>query len=302
MPGCASQAASPRLQRHESVLTGSDVLAMTLDTMAQHLADKFGGTAMRRSARTACIDLTGVDSEQLAQLRQQINQSASDLKFDFAFLRKEQRWQNFSVLACDMDSTLISIECIDEIADLYGKKAEVSAITEAAMRGEISDFAESLRARVALLEGAPESLLRSVYDQRLALTAGAEQLLETARSHHLRTLMVSGGFTFFTDRLKARLAIDSAFSNTLAVSAATLTGKLEGPVFGAADKRDALVELCGTLDVPTSRAIAIGDGANDVPMMSVAGLSVAFHGKPKVVAAADIAIRYGSLEVLLEWL
>ncbi len=284
------------------ILTGSDALAMALHSLAEHLAARFGGTATRHATRSTSINLAGVGQENLAAIGSQIERSASDLKFDFAFLHDHQHWEDFSVLACDMDSTLISIECIDEIADLYGKKTEVAAITEATMRGEISDFSESLKRRVALLAGADESLLQAVYHQRLQLTPGAEQLIETARRHRLRTLLVSGGFTFFTDRLKARLAIDHAFSNSLAIRAGKLTGHLEGAVFGAADKRAALTDLCENLGVPTERAIAIGDGANDLPMMQVAGLSVAFHAKPKVVAAADVAIRHGALDVLLEWL
>ena len=284
------------------LMTGSDVLAMALHTLAEHLSQKFACRVSRQSSRTAKLDLEDMPVERLAELRQQVEQSASDLRFDFAFLKPEQRWDAFSVLASDMDSTLITIECIDQIADLYGKGAEVSAITEAAMRGEISDFSESLTRRVALLAGASESVLQQVYDERLTLTPGAEQLIQAARSHHLQTLLVSGGFTFFTDRLKARLAIDRACSNTLGIKLGALTGQLEGPVFGSADKRAALLDMCASLGVAPRRAIAIGDGANDLPMMSVAGLSVAFHAKPKVVAAADVAIRHGGLDVLLEWL
>jgi phosphoserine phosphatase len=283
-------------------LTGSEVLAMALHTLAEHLSERFGGTATRHSTRSAKIDVTGIAAERLAELHAEVEQSASDLRFDFAFVKEHQRWDGFSVLASDMDSTLITIECIDEIADLCGMKAEVSAITEAAMRGEISDFSESLTRRVALLAGAPESVLQTVYHERLRLTPGANALIGAAKAHRLSTLLVSGGFTFFTDRLKARLGIDAAFSNALAIRAGKLTGQIEGPVFGAADKRDALIDLCRSLDVPTSRAIAIGDGANDLPMMAAAGLSVAFHAKPKVVAAADVAIRHGGLDVLLEWL
>ncbi len=284
------------------ILTGSAALAMALQTLAEHLARRFGGQASRHASRSARIDVSGIDDATLAALRAEVGRSASDLKFDFALLEDHQKWDRYAVLACDMDSTLITIECIDEIADFCGKKAEVAAITEAAMRGEITDFEDSLKRRVALLAGADEAVLQAVYDQRLQLTEGAERLIEAARSHRLRTLLVSGGFTFFSERVKSRLGIDTAFSNSLQIDAGKLTGQLTGALFGAEQKRAALIELCTSLGVTSAQAIAIGDGANDLPMMQAAGLSVAFHAKPKVLAAADVAIRHGGLDVLLEWL
>lgn len=219
---------------------------------------------------------------------------------DHAFVPVGYRLSDFSVLAMDMDSTLINIECIDEIAAAVGIKPQVAAITEAAMRGEI-DFAESLRRRVALLEGVPEAALHSIYEDRLRLNPGAEMLLAAARKAGLRTLLVSGGFTFFTGRLKARLGLDAEYSNQLEIVNGVLTGKVLGDVFDAQGKADRLAELCRTIGVDTSRAIAIGDGANDLKMMGLAGLSVAYHAKPAVRAAAMQSITVSGLDGILNW-
>jgi phosphoserine phosphatase len=210
------------------------------------------------------------------------------------------RWADFKAMAFDMDSTLINIECIDEIADAAGKKAEVSAITEAAMRGEITDFSESLRKRVALLKGVPFQALQDVYEQRLQLNPGAAQLMQVARQAGLRTLLVSGGFTFFADRVKARLHMDEAHANTLAVSNDLLTGDVLGPIVDGAAKRQHLLDFCARIGCSPRQAIAVGDGANDLPMMGAAGLSVAFHAKPKVREQAMVAINSGGLDRLLE--
>lgn len=209
-------------------------------------------------------------------------------------------WSAFKVIAFDMDSTLISIECIDEIADAVGKKAEVAAITEAAMRGEITDFKDSLRRRVALLKGVPAASLEQVYQERLQLNPGAEALMEAAKSAGLTTLLVSGGFTFFADRVKARLGMHEAHANTLAVEAGLLTGEVVGDIVDGEAKKQHLAALCARLGCPTSAAIAVGDGANDLPMMGIAGLSVAYHAKPKVREQAMVSIQEGGLDRLLE--
>jgi len=214
------------------------------------------------------------------------------------------RLSDFRLLALDMDSTLINIECVDEIADAAGRKAEVAAITEAAMRGEISDYKESLRQRVALLKGVPISALHEVYDQRLRLNPGAETLLRAAQAAGLRTLLVSGGFTFFTDRVRDRLGIDFTRSNVLGVDDGVLSGRMVdqpwGDICDGEEKKRMLLATCAQLHIEPQQAIAVGDGANDLPMMGVAGLSVAYHAKPKVREQAMVAINDGGLDRLLE--
>jgi phosphoserine phosphatase len=214
------------------------------------------------------------------------------------------RLADFRLVAFDMDSTLIAIECVDEIADMAGKKAEVAAITEAAMRGEITDYKESLRRRVALLEGLPVEALQRVYDERLRFNPGAERLVAACKSAGLKTLLVSGGFTFFTDRVRDRLGFDFTRSNVLEVAAGKLTGRMVdqpwGDICDGAEKRKMLLETCAALSIDPLRAIAVGDGANDLPMMAVAGVSVAYHAKPAVRAAASVAIDAGGLDRLLE--
>jgi len=214
------------------------------------------------------------------------------------------RLADFGLAAFDMDSTLISIECVDEIAAVAGKKAEVAAITEAAMRGEIADYKESLRRRVALLRGVPATALETVYAERLRLNPGAERLVAACKAAGLKTLLVSGGFTFFSDRVRDRLGIDFTRSNVLEIAAGALTGRMVdqpwGDICDGAEKRKTLLEVCTAIGVDPRNTIAIGDGANDMPMMAAAGLSVAYHAKPKVRAAATVAIDRGGLDRLLE--
>ena len=211
---------------------------------------------------------------------------------------------DFRLIAFDMDSTLINIECIDEIADAVGKKAEVASITEATMRGEIKDFKESLRRRVALLRGVPVTALQQVYDERLRLNPGAAELVSACKAAGLRVLLVSGGFTFFANRVKERLGIDFARSNLLAEADGHLTGEVVtqswGDICDGAEKRRTLLEVASLMGIAPQQCIAVGDGANDLPMMGEAGLSVAFHAKPKVREQAMVAINEGGLDRLLE--
>lgn len=217
---------------------------------------------------------------------------------DCAFVPDAQTLDTIGLVVMDMDSTLISIECIDEIADMYDLKPQVAAITESAMRGEI-EFAESLRRRVALLEGLDEGALQRVYDERLKLNPGAETLIGTLRARGIKTLLVSGGFTFFTERLKARLGLDYASANTLEIIAGKLTGQVLGDVLDAQAKADWLVKTRDALGLQPSQVIAIGDGANDLKMMAAAGAGIAYHAKPVVRAQASYALNHVGLDGVL---
>jgi len=214
------------------------------------------------------------------------------------------RLSDFGLVAFDMDSTLINIECVDEIAAAAGLKAEVAAITEATMRGEIADFKESLRRRVALLAGVPEQALHEIADNVLRLNPGVEAFVAAARAAKLKTLLVSGGFTFFSDRVAARLGIDRARANVLEIADGRLTGRMVrqswGDICDGAEKRRTLLEMCAELGIEPSRAIAVGDGANDLPMMAAAGLSIAYHAKPSVRERAMLAINEGGMDRALE--
>ena len=211
---------------------------------------------------------------------------------------------DYKLITFDMDSTLINIECVDEIADAAGRKAEVAAITEAAMRGEIADYKESLRRRVALLRGVSVASMEEVYATRLQLNPGAAELVAACRLAGLKLLLVSGGFTFFTDRIRDRLGIDFTRSNVLEVKDGVLTGKMVdqpwGDICDGDEKRKMLLETCESLGIQPDQAIAMGDGANDLPMMGIAGLSVAYHAKPTVREQAMVAINSGGLDRLLE--
>ena len=217
---------------------------------------------------------------------------------DFSFMQEDKKLSDFKLLVMDMDSTLITIECIDEIADIHGLKNEVAAITEAAMRGEL-DFRESLTQRVALLKGLEATALQQVFDERLLLSLGAKELLTGAQAAGLRTVLVSGGFTFFTDRLRQQLTFDLARANELEIKDNKLTGRVIGPIIDASEKRHTVEIQAQALGVPTTAAIVMGDGANDLEMMSVAGLSVAFRAKPIVRAQADVALNFVGLDGVL---
>ena len=214
------------------------------------------------------------------------------------------RLANFKLVAFDMDSTLINIECVDEIADAAGRKAEVAAITEATMRGEISDYKESLRQRLALLRGVPEAALHSVYSQHLQLNPGVEPFVRACQRAGLKTLLVSGGFTFFSDRVRQRLGLDFARANVLEIEAGALTGRLVdrpwGDIVDGAEKKRVVLEVCELMGISPEQAIAVGDGANDLPMMGVAGLSIAYHPKPAVREQAMISITTGGMDRALE--
>jgi len=207
---------------------------------------------------------------------------------------------SYKLVAFDMDSTLINIECVDEIAAAAGRKAEVAAITEAAMRGEISDYQDSLRRRLALLRGVPLAALEEVYARHLQLNPGVETFVRACQDAGLKTLLVSGGFTFFSERIRQRLRLDFARANMLELADGRLTGALVprpwGEIVDGAEKRRVVLEVCELMGIAADQAIAVGDGANDLPMMGVAGLSIAFHPKPAVREQAMISIMAGGMD------
>ncbi|QJE02613.1 phosphoserine phosphatase SerB [Massilia forsythiae] len=231
-------------------------------------------------------------------LQDRVLDAAYAAGIDAAFVDAGLALADFGLVAMDMDSTLITIECIDEIADMQGLKPQVSAITEAAMRGEL-DFAESLARRVALLEGLPVEALGRVYDERLRISPGGEAMLAGVRAAGLQTLLVSGGFTFFTERLQPRLQLDHTHANVLEAAHGKLTGRVLGGIVDAEEKRRTVERTCAAIGIAPRRAIVMGDGANDLQMMGIAGLSVAFRAKPVVRAQADVALNFCGLDALL---
>ena len=233
-----------------------------------------------------------------------LNLPAVELSPGLLLRGERRRLAEFRLAVFDMDSTLIAIECIDEIAQLAGQGEAVAAITEAAMRGEISDFRESLARRLALLAGQPEALLQRVLDERLRFNPGARELCAALKAAGLRLALVSGGFSFFTRYVAEQLGMDAVRANALEIEAGRLSGRVLmqdwGDVVDGAEKQRFLREQCALLGCSPAQAIAVGDGANDLPMMQVAGLAVAYQAKPRVREQADVAINEGGLERLLK--
>jgi len=264
----------------------------TLDEQqAAEIAAALGGKASPCERAWRIETRRAPDPALLAELRQRHGCDINALPPGF-------RPDKVGLLISDMDSTLISIECIDEIADFTGLKPQVSAITEAAMRGEI-DFETSLQQRVALLAGLPMEVLDRVYEERLRLNPGAEVLIEGLRARGVPFALVSGGFTVFTERLRQRLGLDFTLANELEIENGRLTGRVKGDIVGAQAKAAFLQELCRHLAIEPHQAIAVGDGANDLEMMDQAGLSVAYHAKPTVQTQAAMAINHGGLDAIL---
>jgi phosphoserine phosphatase len=231
------------------------------------------------------------------ELEAEIADLCARASVDCAFVPDDMRLEQVGAIAMDMDSTLITIECIDEIADMQGLKPQVAAITASAMRGEI-DFSESLRRRVALLGGLDVAALDRVYRERLQLSPGAESMLHAFRSVQAQTLLVSGGFTFFTDRLRQRLGFDHTISNTLEIVDGKLTGRVAGDIVDAGVKAAWLTKLRSHM-APGQIAVGIGDGANDLPMLAAADVSIAYRAKPVVREATDYAINYCGLDAVV---
>jgi len=218
--------------------------------------------------------------------------------FDYAWVPSRRKLSDYRLLALDMDSTLINIECIDEIADFAGIKDKVADITRRAMQGEL-DWPQSLRERVALLAGLDQSVLEEIYRNRLKLSPGAEDLLAAARANGIHTMLVSGGFTYFTDKLKQRLDFDYTFSNTLEIVAGKLTGKVVGPLCDAEGKAKSVRETAQFLGFTREQIMVMGDGANDLRMMAGAGTSIAWHARPIVRQQASHAINFVGLDGVL---
>jgi len=273
------------------VLQGLDDCKARLERIAALTAPKSVTWINERALRCEGITFSPA-------LRQTIEVAAHAAQLDATYSIGMHRMSEFKLVAMDMDSTLITIECIDEIADMQGLKPQVSEITEAAMRGEL-DFAESLKRRVALLEGLDASALERVYEERLELSPGAETMLRAVQQAGLKTLLVSGGFTFFTERLKTRLGLDYTNANELEVVDGRLTGKVIGTIVDAEEKKRTVERVCVELGISPSQAIVMGDGANDLKMMSISGMSVAFRAKPVVREQANVALNFVGLDGIL---
>ncbi|MEE8379341.1 MAG: phosphoserine phosphatase SerB [Gammaproteobacteria bacterium] len=258
------------------------------------LTNKLGATPTACENHHRILLDAPITMEVLEELR-------AELLIDINQLPDSFETNSIQLLITDMDSTLINIECVDEIADFVGVKPQVAAITEAAMRGEI-DFAASLTQRVALLDGLDVSALERVYNERLQLNPGAEVLIAGLKTKGIKTALVSGGFTFFTERLKSRLKLDYTLANVLSVNNNKLEGRVKGDIVGAETKKSYLLQLCEELNIQPHQAIAMGDGANDLQMLNLAGLGIAYHAKPTVRAKADVSIQFRGLDAVLDFL
>ncbi|MGH9576215.1 MAG: phosphoserine phosphatase SerB, partial [Terriglobales bacterium] len=281
--------ASAQDMKMNLVVQGEDVA--TADLKALHALAR--GAAIERVSDSA-FRITRADTA----AREPVAAHCAGAGLDWGFVAAGRTLADFALLAMDMDSTLISIECIDEIADFAGRKAEVAAVTAAAMRGEI-DWPESLRRRVAALSGLDESALECVYAERLRFNPGAERLVAASRRAGLRTLLVSGGFTYFTDRVRDLLGLDYAYSNVLVVEGGRLAGRVSGALVDAQGKAAHVARLKAELGISRDRVLAIGDGANDLAMMAEAGTSIAYRAKPVVKSQADYALDFVGLDGIL---
>ena len=270
--------------------------------LLEHIAAQLGARVAQAGAQPAAtasraVRLRDVGVEASA-VRALLSPLAERHGFDWALVPDGLRLRDFRLLVLDMDSTLVNMETIDELGSATGMKERIAEITEAAMRGEITDYAQSLRRRLELLAGTPESVLEQVW-QRMQLNPGAEQLIDAAHAAGLHVLLATGGFTWFAERLQRRLGLDSIRANQLDIADGCLTGRTRGPIVDGAAKRQALLDACADLGCEPRQAIAVGDGANDLPMLGAAGLGVAYRGKPAVQLAADAALNHCGLDGVL---
>lgn len=272
------------------VIQGADIETRDL----KELAKLSGASAIDRLTATA-FRLSG------AQPVPGIAELCADVKLDCGFVPEGRKLTDFRLLVMDMDSTLITMETIDELADMVNIKPQVAAITERAMRGEI-EYDQSLRERLALLKGLDVTALQRVYEERLQLSPGAEHMLEKVRAAGIKTLLVSGGFTYITDRLKPRLKLDYTHSNVLEIADGKLTGSVSGGIVNADAKREALLQVAAELGIGRAQIAGVGDGANDLKFMAECGVSVAYHAKPVVREKTTYAINHCGLDALLWWL
>ena len=277
------------LQRPDAALSQQDIDQLTLMTNPAG-AEHAGARAKLRDLRLSDADT-----------RAAVDAYCRAHGIDWAIVPAGLRLDDFKLLAMDMDSTLINIETVDEIGGLVGKKDEIAAITLAAMRGEIADYAESLRRRVALLGGVTSAQLDALYTDILRLNPGAEALVGAAKQAGLKVLLATGGFTHFTDRLRERLGLDHVRANVLGMQGGQLDGSLVGAIVDGEGKRQALLETCAAIGCDPGQALVIGDGANDLPMMRAAGFSVAYHAKPAVRTETTAAVDFGGLDTVLGW-
>ena len=269
------------------VIQGADIETRDL----KELAKLAGAAAIDRLSATA-FRLRG------AQPAAGIAVLCGTAKLDFGFVPEDRKLSDFKLLVMDMDSTLITMETIDELADMVSIKAEVAAITERAMRGEI-EYDQSLRERLALLKGLDESALLRVYEERLKFSPGAERMLAAVQAAGIKTLLVSGGFTYMTDRLKTRVQLDYTHSNVLEISNGKLTGKVLGEIVNADAKLAALKRIAGEIDASPAQIAGVGDGANDLKFLAACGVSVAYHAKPVVREQTSYAINHAGLDAML---
>lgn len=253
--------------------------------------------ALAKLAGADEIEKVSGQAFRLKNIQQQdgISDYCEETQLDYAVVEPDLNLTDFKLIAMDMDSTLLAIESIDEIADIHHTKQQVAEITLKTMRGEIS-FEESLTQRTALLRGVHIDALQKVYEERMRLSPGAEIMLKKAKTAGLKTMVISGGFTFFTDRIKEKLQLDFATANTFEVQENRLTGKVLGKILGREGKAEALSNVCDKLGISRSQVIAIGDGANDLDMLAAAGVSIAYHAKPVVQQQATFSLNYVGLD------
>ena len=251
-------------------------------------------------ANDAHVVLRGVETTRALQVT--VADVCETTNTDFAFLREGESLKNYKLIVFDMDSTLINVECIDEVAAWTSKAAEVAAITYQSMQDPSINFESSLRARTAALAGVPVQALRQIYEERIALSPGVLPLISAARNNHLKIGLISGGFTFFAELLQQQLSLDFAFANELEISNQQLTGRVTGPVIDGQAKATLLRSELQRLAIDRSEAIVVGDGSNDIPMMNEVEFSVAYRAKPLVRRAATHRIDYGAMDVILHWL